>query len=266
MRRKMADMMTKRAEFLAGIKNTLPILLGVLPFGLIYGASAQQAHMPSSVAQAMSSIVFAGSAQFVIVQLIAAGVVPAGIIILTATIINLRHMLYSASLAPYLKQLSPFWQMLLAYLLTDEVYAVAITHYQQRSKSHYQHWYFLGGGLALWTIWQASTAVGILLGAHIPASWSLDFALPLTFIALVVPAIKRWADALVMGIAGVVAVLTAQFPLDSGLLTAVCIGIIVGMLIETTSKKRRTPDIERDNERAAYPLEPFSEHAGREQE
>lgn len=258
--------MTKRAEFFAGMKDTLPILLGVLPFGLIYGASAQQAHLPSTVAQAMSSIVFAGSAQFVIVQLIATGIVPAGIIILTAAIINLRHMLYSASLAPYLKRLGPLWQMLLAYLLTDEVYAVAITHFQQRSDNAHKHWYFLGGGLSLWSIWQTSTAVGILLGAHIPASWSLDFALPLTFIALVVPAIKRWADALVVIITGIVAVLAAQFPLNSGLLTSVCIGVIVGMLIEAKSKKRSMPGA--GNEHSVFHPEehPLPEHARGERE
>jgi 4-azaleucine resistance transporter AzlC len=256
-------MITKRAEFLAGIKNTLPILLGVLPFGLIYGASAQQAHLPSALAQAMSSIVFAGSAQFVIVQLVASGTVPIGIIVLTVAIINLRHMLYSASLAPYLKRLGPFWQMPLAYLLTDEAYAVAITHYQQPGENTHKHWYFLGAELALWSTWQASTAVGILLGAHIPASWSLDFALPLTFIALVVPAIKRWSDALVMGTAGIAAILAAQLPLNSGLLTAVCIGIIVGMFIDLMSKKCSLHNMGKGYNQ---PLEPSSEHARREQE
>jgi predicted branched-subunit amino acid permease len=163
-------------------------------------------------------------------------------IILTAAIINLRHTLYSASLAPYLKRLGPFWQMLLAYLLTDEVYAVVITHYQQRGEDVRKHWYFLGAGLALWSIWQMSTVVGILLGAHIPASWSLDFALPLTFIALVVPAIKRWVDALVAGTAGIIAVLAAHLPLNSGLIVATCLGIIVGILIDTKSKKWNVPD------------------------
>ncbi|HTK08260.1 MAG TPA: AzlC family ABC transporter permease [Ktedonobacteraceae bacterium] len=260
-------MMTKRAEFLTGIKDTLPILLGVLPFGLIYGASAQETHVPSPVAQAMSSIVFAGSAQFVTVQLIAANV-PIGMIILTAAIINLRHTLYSASLAPYLKRLGPFWQMLLAYLLTDEVYAVVITHYQQRGAEARKHWYFLGAGLALWSIWQMSTAVGILLGAHIPASWSLDFALPLTFIALVVPAIKRRADALVAGTAGIIAVLAAHFPLNSGLIVATCLGIIVGILIEAKSKKRHVPDGEQEG-RTFYPQSPvrrLMKHARKERE
>src|SRR5437660_4010052 len=133
-------MTTRRSEFLMGMKDELPILMGAIPFGLIYGASARAAGIPVIVAQAMSSIIFAGSAQFVVAQLIGAAV-PAGIIILTAVIINLRHALYSASLAPYLKQLNTRWRMLLAYLLTDEAYAVAITHYQKPGDVTRKHWY-----------------------------------------------------------------------------------------------------------------------------
>ncbi|HEX4206178.1 MAG TPA: AzlC family ABC transporter permease [Ktedonobacteraceae bacterium] len=262
-------MMTKRAEFLTGIKDTLPILLGVLPFGMIYGASAVGAHISSVVAQAMSFIVFAGSAQFVTVQLIGASV-PAGVIILTACVINLRHALYSASVAPYLKKLGPFWQMLLAYVLTDEVYAVVITHYQRSGDGTHKHWYFLGAGLALWSGWQVSTAMGLLLGAHIPASWSLDFALPLTFIALVVPSLKRRADGLVAATAGIVALLAAHLPFNSGLLVATCVGIIVGMSVEAMSKKRHPSSETRahDSNRAPSQPEPperlLAEHTQKE--
>ena len=225
----------KHSEFLTGIKHVLPILMGVIPFGMIYGVSARSTVTPVIAAQAMSFIVFAGSAQFLTVQLLGAGV-PAGIIIVTACIINLRHALYSASLAPYLKRLRTGWQMLLAYILTDEAYALVITHYQQRDESTHKHWYFLGAGLTLWTTWQISTAIGILLGAYIPASWALDFTLPLTFIALVVPALKRRADTIAAATAGIVAVLAAHLPFNSGLLVATSIGIVVGMSIEVRSK------------------------------
>jgi 4-azaleucine resistance transporter AzlC len=225
----------KHSEFLTGIKHVLPILMGVMPFGMIYGVSARTTVTPVIAAQAMSFIVFAGSAQFLTVQLIGAGV-PAGIIIATACIINLRHALYSASLAPYLKRLRTSWRMLLAYVLVDEVYALVITHYQQRDESAHKHWYFLGAGLTLWTTWQISTAIGILLGAYIPASWALDFTLPLTFIALVVPALKRRADTIAAATAGIVAVLAAHLPFNSGLLVATFIGIIVGMSTEVRRK------------------------------
>jgi 4-azaleucine resistance transporter AzlC len=123
-------MVTPRSEFFSGIKAELPILIGVIPFGMIYGVLALGAGLEPVQAQAMSSIVFAGSAQFVSAQLLYAGT-PGAVIVLTVAVVNLRHALYSASLAPYLKPLQPGWKWLLAYLLTDEAYAVTITHYQQ---------------------------------------------------------------------------------------------------------------------------------------
>lgn len=236
-------MQTKRSEFLLGVKAELPILLGTIPFGLIYGVVSRGAGIPAIAVQGMSIIVLAGSAQFVAAQLIGAGV-PAGIIILTAVIINLRHMLYSASVAPYLKRLNRGWQMLLAYLLTDEAYAVAITHYQRGEDATGKHWYFLGAGLTLWTSWQASTAAGIVLGAQVPASWSLDFTLPLTFIALVVPSLKGRAGVAAAATAGVVAVLAADLPLRSGLIVATLIGISVGIYLEPKDRKSAIMDKE----------------------
>jgi len=230
-------MITRRSEFFNGIKAELPILMGVVPFGLIYGVAARSAGIPPLAGQSMSFIVLAGSAQFVTAQLIGAGV-PAGIIILTAFIVNLRHALYSASLAPYLKRLNTRWRMLLAYLLTDEAYAVAITHYQKPGDISRKHWYFLGAGLALWSTWQASTAVGIVLGAQVPASWSLDFALPLTFIALVVPNLKDRAGTAAAATAGIIAILAASLPYKLGLIVATFVGISIGIFLESRYNKR----------------------------
>ena len=228
-------MVSKRSEFLNGIKGILPILLGVLPFGLIYGVSARSARLPVIAAQAMSLIVFAGSAQFVTVQLISAGV-PVLIIILTACLLNLRHALYSASVAPYVKRLPLRWKMLLAYVLTDEAYAVTIIHYRQNDEEAPviapKHWYFLGAGLTLWSVWQISTAIGIVLGANVPANWSLDFTLPLTFIAIVIPALKTRAEWIAAGTAGIVAVLVAGLPLNLGLLVATLTGMASGLILE----------------------------------
>jgi 4-azaleucine resistance transporter AzlC len=181
-----------RQEFWSGIKAELPLLVGVVPFGMIYGVLALSAGIPPAAAQAMSAIVFAGSSQFVSAQLFGAAV-PGAVIVITAAFINLRHALYSASVAPHIRYLHPAWKWILAYLLTDEAYAVAITHYESERPSHEtgnKHWYFLGAGLALWSTWQLSTALGIILGARVPDSWSLDFTLALTFIALVVPGLK----------------------------------------------------------------------------
>jgi 4-azaleucine resistance transporter AzlC len=230
-------------EFIAGVRDELPILLGVIPFGMIYGVLAIAAGLPVGAAQAMSAIVFAGSAQFLAVKLIATGT-PALVVILTAFIVNLRHALYSASLAPYLQKVSPLWKGLLAYLLTDEAYAVTITHYNalDSSSNHTGHkdkrrFYLLGAGLALWVSWQISTAVGIFLGAQVPSSWSLDFTLALTFIALLVPNIKDRASVAAALAAGMVAMLAYGFPYKLGLIAAALAGIVVGLWNETHWQK-----------------------------
>jgi predicted branched-subunit amino acid permease len=202
---------------------------------MIYGVLAIGAGLPPLAAQAMSAIVFAGSAQILATGLYAAGA-PGVVIVLTTGVVNLRHALYSASIAPYTRRLSLAWKGLLAYLLTDEAYAVTITHYHAGGTDaeaiQYKHWFFLGAGLALWSAWQASTAVGILLGALIPSSWSLDFTLALTFIALVVPNIKDWAGLLAALAAGGMAVLAAGLPYKLGLVVASLVGILIGMLVE----------------------------------
>ena len=221
----------KVREFLAGVKDELPILVGVIPFGMIYGILALAAGLSKIDAQAMSAVVFAGSAQFMLVQLAGAGT-PVLVMILTGVVINLRHALYSASVAPHTQHLSAPWKGLLAYLLTDEAYAVTITHYNKGGDERLKHWYFLGAGLALWTSWQISSAVGIFLGAQIPPNWSLDFTLALTFIALVVPALEDRASVLAAVAAGMTAVLAFSLPYKLGLMIAAFVGIIVGLWSE----------------------------------
>lgn len=222
---------TRTREFWKGVRDEAPILLGVVPFGMIFGALAINAHLSIAAAQAMSSIIFAGSAQFISAQLIGSGA-SAVVVLLVVFVVNLRHALYSASIAPYLKDLAPGWKALLAYLLTDEAYAVAITHYAREGGSDGRHWYFLGAGLTLWTSWQISTACGIFIGAAIPASWPLGFVLPLTFIALVVPALKDRSDLAAAASAGLVGLLASGLPYKLGLILAAVVGIAAGMYME----------------------------------
>ena len=225
---------TRRLELLRGCRDELPILLGVAPFGMIYGVLALAAGLPPATAQAMSSVVFAGSAQFIAAQLVHGGS-PAVVVVLTVAVVNLRHALYSASVAPYVKHLSAGWKALLAYLLTDEAYAVAIGRYlrdgERAQPSPHRHWYFLGAGLTLWGCWQVSTAVGVFLGGRVPASWSLDFTLPLTFIALVVPALRDRAAVAAAAAAGLLGVLGAGLPYKLGLLVAAVAGIATGLVV-----------------------------------
>ncbi|MFM8320516.1 MAG: AzlC family ABC transporter permease [Chloroflexota bacterium] len=243
--------LTRLSQFFAGVRAEAPILIGVMPFGMIYGVLAREAGIPAFQAQAVSAIVFAGSAQMVLTQLVHLGA-PLLVMVLTLFVVNLRHALYSASVAPYIQHLSKGWKALLSYLLTDEAYAVAIIHYKyldtlpapaepagsstgSRPEVRLAHWYFLGAGLALWSSWQLSTALGIALGAVVPQSWSLDFTLALTFIALVVPGLKDrpgWAAALT---AGTVALLAYGLPYKLGLVLASVCGVATAALVDRWS-------------------------------
>lgn len=226
-------MFSRRSQFFTGVRAELPILVGVAPFGMIFGVLALKAGLPPLQAQAMSSVVFAGSSQIVLAQLVHLGA-PAAVMVLTVLVINLRHALYSASIAPYVQHLSRPWKMLLSYLLTDEAYAVSIIHYELHPLSEaYSHYYTLGAGLALWTTWQLSTAAGVFLGAVVPDAWALDFTLALTFIALVVPNLKDrplWAAAF---FAGLTALLAYGLPYKLGLVAAAVVGVLAGMLFES---------------------------------
>jgi 4-azaleucine resistance transporter AzlC len=227
-------------SFWAGVRAEFPLLVGVFPFGLIYGALALGAGLSPAAAQMMSSIVFAGSSQFVAAQLIHEAA-PGVVIVLTIAVVNLRHMLYSASMAPYLKDLSMRWKVLLAYLLTDEAYAATIIHYEEQRLTLGSHWFFLGAGLSLWFTWQVSTAAGIFLGAAIPAAWPLDFALPLTFIAMVTPMLKDRPVAAAAISAGVVALLAYGLPYKLGLILAALVGILIGTLLEWRRLLKEVP-------------------------
>lgn len=218
-------------QFWAGVRAEVPLLIGGFPFGLIYGALALNAGLSKAAAQIMSCTVFAGSAQFIAAQLVHENS-PGIVIVLTIAVVNLRHMLYSASLAPYLAALPLRWKVLLSYLLTDEAYAPTILHYEKEGLTPYAHWFLLGAGGVLWIDWQLGTALGIFLGAAIPASSALDFALPLTFIAMVVPVLRdRPAVAAALS-AGVVALLAFSLPYQLGLILAALVGITVGTLLE----------------------------------
>ena len=205
------------AAFLLGVRALLPMHLGVIPFGVIYGVVALQSGMSPLAAILMSSIVFAGSAQFLLAQLVGAGA-PGLLMIGAVGLVNLRHVLYSASVAPMLGGLPRRWKILLAYLLTDEAYAAAIPHLMAGAAR--SHWILFGAGFALWAGWQAATIIGVVLGAHLPSGLSLDFALPLTFIAIVVPMLVDGRRIAVAVVAAALAVLLEAWPYKLGLFFA----------------------------------------------
>jgi 4-azaleucine resistance transporter AzlC len=208
-------------------------MLGVVPFGLITGISAIDAGFDAVQTVAMSVLVFAGASQLALIELVGNDA-PVAIAVVTAAVVNLRYLMYSASIAPYFRDFARRWKWFSAYVLTDQSYAVAVVEFRDRDPSAARRrWYYLGGAVALWAVWIVSTAVGVLVGGSVPPGLSLEFAVPLTFLALLVPAMKERVSGLVGVVAGGVAIPAAALPLDLGLVTAALVGLTVGVLVDT---------------------------------
>ena len=227
-------MITRRTEFINGIKANLPILLGVVPFALIAGVTAVNVNLTATEGIGMSLIVFAGSAQLVGLQLIGTNT-PAFVIFVSTFFINLRFFMYSASLGPHLQRHSTRERLLLAYLLTDQAYALSIVSYNQdaerlEEERPFRSFFYFGAGVILWITWQTGTIIGVLVGAQIPESWSLNFAVPLTFMALVFMSLQDRAMVLAAVSAGITAVLAKPLPYNLGLILAAVIGISTGVV------------------------------------
>lgn len=228
---------TAYTEFWTGFRDELPFQLGVIPFGLIFGMLGISSGLTPLQTILMSSILFGGASQVVFAQLWATGTPPT-FIGASVSVINLRHVLYSASVAPYLRQLPLKWRIALAYLLTDEAYAVSIKHFLEHPTNPFKHFYLLGAGIALWFFWQISTVVGVFASATIPKELSLGFAIPLTFIAIVTPTIRTRTDLIACATSGVLALAGRGLPWNSGLLVAAIGGVLVGWLLHSLNHKQ----------------------------
>ena len=225
-----------RSEFLDGIRAFVPLIMATVPFGVACGTAAISSGLTPWQAFSTSVIIFAGSSQIAATQLLASGT-PTLVIISTAAVVNLRFMMYSASLSPYLGTINKRWHILLSYLITDQACALGITRYMQKGDISHRHWFLLGVSGATWLCWQISTILGILLGSLIPQDWSIDFVLPLTFIALVVPLCSSKAMTLA-AISGGAASVLLILPLKLNLIAAAMIGIVVGLLAEKIGRRK----------------------------
>ena len=219
----------------------MPLQLGVAPFGLVFGVLGLASGLTPLQTILLSSIIFGGASQVVFAQLWGAGV-PAPVVVASVSVINLRHTLYSASIAPYLRSLPLVWRLPLAYLLTDEAYAVSIKRFQDGPKTRYQHYHLLGSGMTLWVAWQISTLVGVIAGTTIPESWSLSFAVPLTFIALVAPSIRRRADLVACMVAAVLSLICQPLPWNSWIIISALGDIVAGWVTHYHTSKNTPTD------------------------
>ncbi|MDY7562777.1 AzlC family ABC transporter permease [Pseudomonas sp. 10B1] len=225
--------MSRYQLFSRGLRDSAPMLVGIAPFGIIFGTLAGAGGLSLWQAVGMSLFVYAGSAQFIVVSLMGAGA-SAVVILLTTFIVNLRHVLYSATLQPQVNELPQRWRVVLAFWLTDETFAVVQRYYLVHGRSTLAHWYWLGVASALYTCWVGSSLVGVLFGEAVPnmASWGLEFAMLATFIGIVVPLLRNRPQVAAALAAGAVALITHAWPYKLGLMAAASCGIAVGVLLE----------------------------------
>ena len=213
----------------------LPIVLGGIPFGLIAGVACANLGLTTFEAGASSLVMFAGAAQLATYDLLSRNA-PFAVVLATALIINLRFAIYSAGIAPEFREEKRLHRLLYAYLLTDQSFALTNARRINDPNAPHQVAYYLGGAILLWGNWIAWTCIGAAAGATIPPSWSLDFAVPLCFVAILIPAIKDRAQVFAGVITGVASLLLLKAPHSTGGIISVLIGIGAGALFDRWSK------------------------------
>lgn len=222
-----------QSMFISGVKDTFPLVVAAIPFGLVFGAMGQAQGLPDWVTLAISMFVFAGASQFIAITMLATGAA-LPVIVLTVFIVNLRHMLYSVSLIPMVRNIPLKWRSAMAFTLTDETFAVVYNKMSQAPAQQNMPVYYLGSSAFMYLNWIFCTWLGILLGSQLPSltSFGLDIAMVVAFIGIVVPNLKlpsHWLCAITAAVAGV---LTYQWPHQTGLLLSSLIAIFVGVTTE----------------------------------
>ena len=230
--------MKKTKIFSKGVLDVLPLLIPVFPFGLIIGVIGIELGFSPLMVYATSLIVFSGSAQIVLFQLISAGASP--IVTLTSVAVtNSRHFLYGAVLSEYLEDLSKPWKAFLSYFLVDQSFALSHRFFQENSSLKNKHYYLLGSGFTLWLVWQVSSLVGIFLGAVVPEELGLSFAIPLTFLSLIIHEFRKPDHLIVIFVSGFLAILFYEIPFKAYIIAASFGALIVASIITNVKFKKK---------------------------
>lgn len=236
--------MTARGAFVAGVRDVAPVVVGIIPFGLVAGAAAVDAGLGVEGAVALSTLVFAGASQLATIDLLARDA-PTLVVLATVVIINLRMAMYSAALSPVLAYAPTRRRVGAAYLLVDQAFALTVGRDAMRPGAPHALAYYLGTGTLLWANWQAMTVVGALIGSSIPDWLPLSATIPLVFLALLVPAMSDRPTVVAGVVSGVVATLGAGLPANAGLLVGAFSGIAAGTVVALRAGDHRVPGAER---------------------
>ncbi|WP_256296538.1 AzlC family ABC transporter permease [Haloarchaeobius salinus] len=239
---------TARSAFVDGARAVLPALPANVPFGLVVGVAAANLGLDPVTALWSAALLFAGAAQLAMMELLARDA-PVAVAVLTAIVVNLRYAMYSASIAPYLQSFSRRSRLVLSFFLLDVTYALSVAKFRAEGSVDRRAYYF-GTALPLWVTWTVSVTAGASLGTGLPPAWHLEFAIPLLFLALLVPNVRDRGGVVAAAVGGVGATAGLDVPFDLGLVIAALAGVGLGLVADPdgaddeppADRPDRTPD------------------------
>ncbi len=220
--------MGARAAGLAGIRALFPLAMAVFPFGIVYGVLVARGDFPNAVGALASPVIYAGAAQIALVDLLDRDT-PIAMAVGTALIINLRMMMYSAALAPAIARFGRGWRVAAPYAITDQLTVVSLLWFEKNPDPRDRRAFFVTGGLFFLGVWVLGTLIGIATGAQVPDGLQLGFAIPLTFLALLMPTLRGRPELTAALAAGLVVVLVAGLPYSLGVPVGAVVGVLAGM-------------------------------------
>ena len=222
--------------FLKGIIDVSPLMIPVVPFGLIFGILAIDIGFSPLATMGMSLIIFGGASQIVLLQLFSGGA-SSLVIISSVGAVNSRHLLYGAVVSEHVSDLKLIWKIIISYFLIDQAFAKSNEYFKKNNDKN-KYFHLIGGGVTCWVIWQTTTFLGIILGSAIPEKLGLSFAVPLTFLALLVNDFRKMINVIVIIISGLVATLGYNYiPYKAYVIVAALTGLFIAMILTKIIKK-----------------------------
>ena len=222
--------------FLKGVTDVSPLMIPVIPFGLIFGVLSIDIGFSPLATLGMSIIVFGGASQIILLQLFSGGA-SSLVIISSVGAVNSRHLLYGAVVSEHLSDLKLIWKIIISYFLVDQAFASSNLYFKKNKNSN-RYFHLLGGGMTCWVTWQTTTLLGIILGSAIPEKLGLSFAVPLTFLALLVNDFRKIINVIVIIVSGVIATFGYNYiPYKAYVIVAALAGLLTAMIL-TKEKKR----------------------------
>ena len=222
--------------FLKGIIDVSPLMIPVVPFGLIFGILAIDIGFSPLATMGMSLIIFGGASQIILLQLFSGGA-SSLIIISSVGAVNSRHLLYGAVVSEHVSDLKLIWKIIISYFLIDQAFAVS-NEYFKKNKEKNKYFHLIGGGFTCWVVWQTTTFLGIILGAAIPEKLGLSFAVPLTFLAILVNDFRKMINVIVILVSGLVAIFGYNYiPYKAYVIVAAFAGLFTALILTKIVKK-----------------------------